>query len=490
MKKTCKRILSLGLAAALSLSAWILPASAATVGTNLERLIEIASEKDETRKQIMDASASELPKKFTYRSVSEDKKVTITAGAEILPGRVETVPIYRASCQGFTQEQVSAIFRYFFDGEDAWYAQDNQYYTKAMADADLAEAQQELARLETDTTLSEEDREFEIAFCQDNIDGLNAIYDTLPEEIVKLPTDGTMLTETATTLDGDREYQRLDARTDGGKAMTVTNFMDWGAGSVLEYCSETGKRFRRQPDAPGRSAGVDPIRTAFGGNEHKIFETMAATMNDFFTATGLPAMRLIQMDTVDAAKEVETGYGQTTTEYDDEDRALRLCYARNVAGLPAAVIASSALYSEDDRPAWLYERLYITLDLNGISNIYWSYPVTTGEQVLEDVDILPYDEAVQIFKETAQSVFISEVAALEKESGTPYRLTVNVNTVQLSMIRLRDGDKLSGLYVPAWVFYGTKSLYSDSTTTFSPSPWIVYAINAIDGSIIDVKAGY
>ena len=67
---------------------------------------------------------------------------------------------------------------------------------------------------------------------------------------------------------------------------------------------------------------------------------------------------------------------------------------------------------------------------------------------------------------------------------------MNVNTVQLSMIRLRDGDKLSGLYVPAWVFYGTKSLYSDSTTTFSPSPWIVYAINAIDGSIIDVKAGY
>ncbi len=490
MKKTCKRILSLGLAAALSLSAWILPASAATVGTNLERLIEIASEKDETRKQIMDASASELPKKFTCRSVSEDKKVTVTAGAEILPGRVETVPIYRASCQGFTQEQVSAIFRYFFDGEDAWYAQDNQYYTKAMADADLAEAQQELARLEADTTLSEEDREFEIAFCQDNIDGLNAIYDTLPEEIVKLLTDGTMLTETATTLDGDREYQRLEARTDGGKTVSVVNFMDWDAGSYLEYCSETGERFRRQPDAAGRSEGVDPIRTAFGGNEHKIFETMAATMNDFFTATGLPAMRLIQMDTVDAAKEVETVYGQTTTEYDDEDRALRLCYARNVAGLPAAVTASSSLYLEDDSPAWLYERLYITLDLNGISNIYWSYPVTTGEQVLEDVDILPYDEAVQIFKETAQSVFISEVAALEKESGTPYRLTVNVNTVQLSMIRLRDGDKLSGLYVPAWVFYGTKSLYSDSTTTFSPSPWIVYAINAIDGSIIDVKAGY
>ena len=488
MKKTWKRILSLGLAAALSLPAWILPASAAAVGTNLERLIETASEKDETRKQITDASSSELPKKFTYRSVSEDKKVTVTAGAEIFPGRVEAVPIYRASCQGFTQEQVSAIFRYFFDGEDAWYAQDNQYYTKAMADADLAEARQELARLEADTTLSEEDREFEIAVCQDDIDGLNAIYDTLPEEIVKLPTDGTMLTETATTLDGNREYQRLDARTDGGKKLSVMNFMDWDAGSRLEYCSETGKRFRRQPDA-GRNEGVSPIRTVFGGNEHKIFETMAATMNDFFTATDLPAMRLIQMDTVFAAKEVKTGYGQTATEYDNQDSALRLCYARNIAGLPAAVTPSSVLYLEDDSPTWLYERLYITLDQTGISNIYWSYPVTTGEQVLEDVDILPYKEAARIFKETAVTVFESEVAALEKESGTPCRLTVNVTTVRLSMIRLRDGDKLSGLYVPAWVFYGTKNLYSDDTSNFSPSPWIVYAINAIDGSIIDIKAG-
>ena len=488
MKKTCKRILSLGLAAALSLSAWILPASAATVGTNLERLIEIASEKDETRKQIMDASASELPKKFTCRSVSEDKKVTVTAGAEILPGRVETVPIYRASCQGFTQEQVSAIFRYFFDGEDAWYAQDNQYYTKAMADADLAEAQQELARLEADTTLSEEDREFEIAFCQDNIDGLNAIYDTLPEEIVKLLTDGTMLTETATTLDGDREYQRLEARTDGGKTVSVVNFMDWDAGSCLEYCSETGKRFRRQPDAAGRSEGVYPL-FVMDGDQHKIFETLAEKMDSFFTETGLPAMRLIQLDTVFAAKEVKTGYGQTATEYDDQDSALRLCYARNIAGLPAAVTPSSVLYLEDDSPTWLYERLYITLDQTGISNIYWSYPVTTGEQVLEDVDILPYKEAARIFKETAVTVFESEVAALEKESGTPCRLTVNVTTVRLSMIRLRDGDKLSGLYVPAWVFYGAKNLYSDSAANFSPSPWIVYAINAIDGSIIDIKAG-
>lgn len=487
MKKTWKRILSLGLAAALSLPAWILPASAAAVGTNLERLIETASEKDEVRKQITDISSSELPKKFTYRSVSEDKKVTVTAGAEIFPGRVEAVPIYRASCQGFTQEQVSAIFRYFFDGEDAWYAQDNQYYTKAMADADLAEARQELARLEADTTLSEEDREFEIAVCQDDIDGLNAIYDTLPEEVVKLPTDGTMLTETATTLDGDREYQRLDARTDGGKKLSVMNFMDWDAGSCLEYCSETGKRFRRQPDA-GRNKGVYPV-FVLDGDQHKILETLGEKMASFFTATGLPAMRLIQLDTVFAAKEVKTGYGQTTTTYDDQDSALRLCYARNIAGLPAAVTPSSVLYLEDDSPTWLYERLYITLDQTGISNIYWSYPVTTGEQVLEDVDILPYKEAARIFKETAVTVFKSEVAALEKESGTPCRLTVNVTTVRLSMIRLRDGDKLSGLYVPAWVFYGTKNLYSDDTATFSPSPWIVYAINAIDGGIIDIKAG-
>ena len=111
MKKTWKRVVSLGLAAALSLPAWILPASAAAVGTTLERLIETASEKDETRTQITDASSSELPKKFTYRSVSEDKKVTVTAGAEIFPGRVEAVPIYRASCQGFTQEQVLGLIQ-------------------------------------------------------------------------------------------------------------------------------------------------------------------------------------------------------------------------------------------------------------------------------------------------------------------------------------------------------------------------------------------
>ena len=62
MKKTWKRIVSLGLAAALSLPAWILPASAAAVGTNLERLIETASQNDEVRKQSTAISSSDLPK--------------------------------------------------------------------------------------------------------------------------------------------------------------------------------------------------------------------------------------------------------------------------------------------------------------------------------------------------------------------------------------------------------------------------------------------
>ena len=49
------------------------------------------------------------------------------------------------------------------------------------------------------------------------------------------------------------------------------------------------------------------------------------------------------------------------------------------------------------------------------------------------------------------------------------------------------------MYVPTWVFYGTQDFGREPFTgeqILSRSPWIILAVNAVDGSIIDVKAGY
>lgn len=510
MKTHFQHLLSLSLAAALSLSAWVPGASAsAAVGTNLERLVAAAAEPGSERRQILDLRSKETTDYFRTHIVTADKKLTISANAPISIPEVDKIPLYSVSCQGFGQEQVSSIYRYLFEGEAAWYAADGQYYTKSMAEADIADAEAELERLESsldlmrlasalkpedsadDAALSTQQANAQIEACQNRITELNSIYPSLPEEIAKLPTDGTMLPETASTTSGEEECLRLEAHTDSGKALTVTDFGDRSAESILQYCSEDGKKFDLN-SVSGQGINVltfpDSFQGAYvDGSPERIFRNEVfrayngayALACSFLEEAGIPYGTVLSADVL-------------ALESDAPDFALRFCYAREAAGMPAAATSSSARYADDGNPYWPYELLCVTVYKNAISNVYWYSPVTLGEQITEDADILPPEEAIRIFKETARIVYGSEIAALEQESGCPYRLTVSVNKLSLSMIRLRDGGKQSGLYVPAWVFYGERALQSgdSSPAAVTQSPWIVYAVNAIDGSIIDIKAGY
>ena len=49
----------------------------------------------------------------------------------------------------------------------------------------------------------------------------------------------------------------------------------------------------------------------------------------------------------------------------------------------------------------------------------------------------------------------------------------------------------SGLLVPAWDFYGTRTIkYIDGAENATSSNMILLSVNAIDGTIIDLSKGY
>lgn len=112
--------------------------------------------------------------------------------------------------------------------------------------------------------------------------------------------------------------------------------------------------------------------------------------------------------------------------------------------------------------------------------------------VNEDVQIVPFSDVSRIFEEMAPIIHQGKIAALDEESGASYATSITVDRIELNLMRIRDGGSLTGLYVPAWVFYGTEEYgTAQSSEPFvSKSPWIILAVNAVDGSIIDIKAGY
>ncbi|MDO4540943.1 MAG: DUF6034 family protein, partial [Syntrophomonadaceae bacterium] len=75
--------------------------------------------------------------------------------------------------------------------------------------------------------------------------------------------------------------------------------------------------------------------------------------------------------------------------------------------------------------------------------------------------------------------------------GHQWEYAVTVDSIALSLLRIRDvsTEERVGLYVPAWVFYGETTI-SGEPTNKQRGPRIVFAINALDGSVINMEQGY
>ena len=95
------------------------------------------------------------------------------------------------------------------------------------------------------------------------------------------------------------------------------------------------------------------------------------------------------------------------------------------------------------------------------------------------------------------------------QNGTESKIEIHVDRVGLELMRIREQnvtDARVGLAIPTWVFYGTIKMVDNPGTpeeyvtyqTFSadgggsdwPMETCVFAINAVDGSLINPILGY
>lgn len=486
--------LALGMAILLCLSGCAkTPNAPIVVQKNNDRLIEKAASADENRKPLQDTQ-EEVPKDYTFRY---DGKIPISASADVILPDTNQISMYPCRCQGIPQEQVTAIYDYLFQGEATWYAKDNQYYTKSMAAEDLAAMRQELEALKADTTLPPDRKQNQMDTLQDMIQGNEDYYDLYPDEIVKLPTDSTYRTESYDSIYGPGEMQVLTARTDSGKLLSIQSYShDYPnrfADSNLCYMSQTGDKYTSEPYAVENDPvpyGSDvPFSCTYSYEEAK------ALADGVFRAAGLD-VRLVQTELLRGFRE-KTRFWASHREitYDDVHNAYLFCYSRVIDGIPVAVTTSDTMYVDDTNPCWLYERMYVTVDDGGIARVDWQYPVVCADPVNEDVNILPFADAARIFETMAPLIYEGKYAASETQHKADNRCAVVVEKVELDLMRTRDGGGLTGLYVPAWVFYGTEQFgFVDNHGVIGVdqyrSPWIILAVNAVDGSVIDVKAGY
>ena len=108
------------------------------------------------------------------------------------------------------------------------------------------------------------------------------------------------------------------------------------------------------------------------------------------------------------------------------------------------------------------------------------------------------EKAYSSFAEISINVMSRVIYEAQTENHVkPYYIDLEVTRVELSAIRIREknAEGCTGLYVPAWIFYGKLTDNYDNPVTQEMihrrrADTALLVVNAIDGSIIDLGHGY
>jgi hypothetical protein len=185
----------------------------------------------------------------------------------------------------------------------------------------------------------------------------------------------------------------------------------------------------------------------------------------------------------------EAGAPKPVEDNKPETQAYVLRLLRKVNGVKVESTHGSSMTSINGASygkEWMYEALTIAVDDKGSANLYWTGPLSVTNVMTENTTIRPWSDIESVFK---KMIIIDNTGYAEHSPS----VRIDVTHVSLSLQRIMERDSFtSGLLVPVWNFYGTRTLTDEqgnpvvTDETYFP----LLSINAIDGSTIDPLQGY
>ena len=161
--------------------------------------------------------------------------------------------------------------------------------------------------------------------------------------------------------------------------------------------------------------------------------------------------------------------------------------------------------SSEEQYVYSYANTEIDFDVSNGQIMEFSYRSPMEAEVLnENVQLKDYDSIVNAIK-TQLEIMWTRNRFLDMEEGIlsssfddcTVDAEVNVTRIELNLIRVRVRDEPGSYYLlPAWVAYGSFTRHSitlpngtEMTSDYSES-LPLFAINAVDGSVINTAQGY
>lgn len=164
-------------------------------------------------------------------------------------------------------------------------------------------------------------------------------------------------------------------------------------------------------------------------------------------------------------------------------------YTRSVNGV-SVTYTNDILSSPPNDPntvsePWMYEKIRIFVDDNGVYAYMWNAPCTVTEILNDKATLLPFDQIQKIF---ANMILVKYGDYIGDDASK--NITINITQIRLGLARVTEQDNNAyGLLVPVWDFFGSYDEgigYPIGLDGYES----LLTINAVDGSIIDRSKGY
>jgi hypothetical protein len=425
-----------------------------------------------------------VSERFTYDYTGENGLVKIHADADVKTPDSGTIPMTRVKATLFSDAFAKQVFDYVYQGKQV-YIQQHGPKTKAVIANELAYYQQ----IANNGTWAEAGM-VDAQEVDEIIEQLKELYPNAPETdtTVPIPADGSLTAETYFGIEEEKleiddelafleihrckAHQTTSLSYTRGNLDTMIGYEESGDGSrafVHWYSEYDSYRPNVADDTKAYGQTYSPKEAAELGLK-------------FFRDLGI--IDIAPRDICNLY--VAHPSGQTKALYLIE-------YVRTVNGNPVAFVPLTQQqwdYEETALP-WHYESIRVMVDDEGLKSVSWQNPIEVTEVISDNVKVMSFEEAANIFRSMCSTVYEPQATSFDWET----HIDVNVDHVELTLLRIREqnAEGKNGLYVPAWLFYG-QEVYTFGEYTepdFSkPFTRVLFAINAVDGSIIDLSKGY
>ncbi len=430
-----------------------------------------------------------FPDHYSYEAKSDNGLLTLTVDAEVVLPASGKLPVAAMEATGFPQEMAKAMVRHLFPNGQPMDYSSSYVMTRADIEAMILNYRCEIETLRESGGESAANM---ITQYEGFIAALEEQYDSAPEERPPATTtDGTYHADASGIL-------RLGCSAEGYGNLSVTTGDKQWADQIWFFNIASNFTLDGAP-------GVDESFVPGKEYEGKLSISAAGAIKlaeDFLKACGREDIALADIYITD-----NHGTGHVDDYYGPASHyAYKLFFVPTVCGTPVAVHRNHGANTngEYDIP-WYPECIEFIVGDDGIYEILWFEPGKVTEIVSEDADIIPFEEAMRRFEANIFQTYGPRCPEAENDYEKNIRLDITIKEIRLGLIRVKRKDapgQKKGLYVPAYLFYGTAiqshisqedaqeyHYYLNSGELFTgPAP--VIAINAIDGSVIDVLGSY